>query len=316
MGIFRSSAPDSGPDERLEEGVGEGYSGRGYRRIVAGHDKELEESRSGHTSVVAGGRADALDEPVERARPVSLENIEVSSHQCRLHIQRGLGSSSARLNRVDMFRAAVQAHHGQTGLSIGIRWIRVEHGPIGGLCGVPVTRFDGFERGFESRIDRGLDRSGLVGITLNERSRHPLLSSDGEQLLKDLADLRLRVGTLEQGYRLALDHCEHRRDRLHLEGRRDLRIRIDINLGKNPSTTVFNREGLEDRRELLAWAAPLRPQVKHDGHGHRLVDDVGLEGGLRHIDDDAGRRGGPGNRRPLLILSGSGEGSEINGATG
>ena len=36
--------------------------------------------------------------------------------------------------------------------------------------------------------------------------------------------------------------------------------------------------GLEDRRELAAWAAPRGPEVDHHGQLTRALDDVLLEG--------------------------------------
>ena len=41
---------------------------------------------------------------------------------------------------------------------------------------------------------------------------------------------------------------------------------------------------LDDRAERAARSAPRRPQVDHDRHVHRSLEDVGLEGGIRRIE--------------------------------
>ena len=117
-----------------------------------------------------------------------------------------------------------------------------------------------------------------------------LVAQRVEQLGDPLAQLRLGLGAVEGRHRLAAGHDDDVRDRLHLEGLRDARVRVDVDLRENPRAAALGGELLEHRRELLAGPAPLGPEVDDDRHLHRALDDLGLERLLGDVQDD-GRRG-------------------------
>ena len=99
-----------------------------------------------------------------------------------------------------------------------------------------------------------------------------------------------------------------------MEGRSDLLLGIDVDLRQDEASAVLRRQGLEDRRERLAWTAPRCPQVQYDGHGLTLEDDVTLEGRCRDVEDDAGRSTVHSGHATLLGFTLTRERTEIDGA--
>src|SRR5690606_29700654 len=77
----------------------------------------------------------------------------------------------------------------------------------------------------------------------------------------------------------------HQRDALHPEHLGQPRVAVDVHLGQYPGAAAFDRELLQHRRELLAGAAPLRPEVDHHRRRERALEHLGLEGGLGDVDD-------------------------------
>jgi hypothetical protein len=67
------------------------------------------------------------------------------------------------------------------------------------------------------------------------------------------------------------------RDRLDAHLLRDLGVLVDVELD-HPDRAVRRANGLfEDRPELLARAAPRRPEIDDDRRVERAVDDLGHE---------------------------------------
>ena len=85
---------------------------------------------------------------------------------------------------------------------------------------------------------------------------------------------------------LPVAHGEDRRDRLHLEGGRDLGVLVDVDLGQFDGACGGGHHTLEDGAEGLARPAPGRPEVDDDRHGGRADEDVLLEGGVGDVGHD------------------------------
>src|SRR5258706_545075 len=129
---------------------------------------------------------------------------------------------------------------------------------------------------------------------LSAHSRgHSQLVGDLENLVDPLADLRLGQRAEEAVDKLTADNSDHHRDRLHLEGRAQLRIRVDVYLGQHPVACRLVGQPFEQGAELLTWLAPLGPQVDDHWHGLRPADDVGVDRLLSGLEDEAGLAPGP-----------------------
>jgi hypothetical protein len=88
-----------------------------------------------------------------------------------------------------------------------------------------------------------------------------------QNLADPLANLSLGQGTQEAVHQLAADNRDDHRNALHLECLAEARIGVHVDLGQDPLAARFSRQLLQHRAELLARAAPLRPQV--DDHRRR-----------------------------------------------
>ena len=106
----------------------------------------------------------------------------------------------------------------------------------------------------------------------------------GQQTGDELAHVRLGLGADEAVDHLAVLQGVHRRDALHLERRRRLAVGVDVDLGQDDLAARLVDHLLEDRSERLARAAPLRPEVDHDGYLLRPLHHLGGEGGVGDVD--------------------------------
>src|SRR5262245_24819700 len=90
-----------------------------------------------------------------------------------------------------------------------------------------------------------------------------------------LLDLRLGDRAYDLIDDLATLEEEQGRDRAHLEARRQAGVLVDVDLGDRHAARVLLRELVQGRRDRLARAAPLRPEVHYDRPlllGQRLVE--------------------------------------------
>ena len=119
----------------------------------------------------------------------------------------------------------------------------------------------------DQRFDFGL-RSPAFGLDLELR----------EQLVERILELAFGAVVGEVGDRLAAVNGINRRDRLDAKLRRDHLVLLDIDLGELDALgRIFVRNFVQDRRELLARAAPFRPEIEHDERAHRRLDHVAVE---------------------------------------
>jgi hypothetical protein len=77
----------------------------------------------------------------------------------------------------------------------------------------------------------------------------------------------------------------HGRDSADPEAVRQRRVGVDVDLGEGDPAVAGLRLALDHRSEGLAGAAPVRPEVDHDGQLRRALDDVRIEGGVRDVHD-------------------------------
>ena len=102
-------------------------------------------------------------------------------------------------------------------------------------------------------------------------------------------DLALRQRAHEAVGRLAVDEGDHRRDRLDAHLARDGRMVVDVHLDQLDLALGGLDDLFQDRGELLARAAPGRPEVDQHRLALRLLDHVlheALGGGL--LDETLG----------------------------
>ena len=97
--------------------------------------------------------------------------------------------------------------------------------------------------------------SGMTRVAWSSRIRieaagDAVLRGDPKYLCQDLANLRLGLRTLEKRNRLSLEHRNHGRDRLHLEGLSNLGVGIDIDYREHELTAELGSEFLEQWGEL------------------------------------------------------------------
>src|SRR5919199_2273137 len=92
-----------------------------------------------------------------------------------------------------------------------------------------------------------------------------------------------RLGADELAHDATVPERLHRRDPANPELVGEPRVRIHVHLHEREPPITRRRLALEHRRERVARAAPLGPEVDDDGQLARALDDVGLEGRLGHV---------------------------------
>ena len=126
---------------------------------------------------------------------------------------------------------------------------------------------------------------GLV-VAVAECGRE-LLVLDGvgdrrlRQLVDEGVDRRTRAGADELGDDLAVPERLDRRDPGDAVPARQLLVRVDVDLREGHVAPADRL--LEDRGELFARPAPLRPEVDEDGLAFRPLDHVRLECALGDV---------------------------------
>lgn len=103
------------------------------------------------------------------------------------------------------------------------------------------------------------------------------------EFVDELLHLFCRQRTYKTVDRLCVFEREDRRDRLHLERRRDLRILVDVNLRESDRSGGIGNHFFDDRPEGLAGATPRSPQVDHDGYLFRALYYLSLECRVCHV---------------------------------
>ena len=204
------------------------------------------------------GAPDQGDEPVEALGHLPGEQLEVGGHQCGRDVVR---SRSCRPGRRRGRCPAVRLS--SVTLASPCRGLGVV-GP--GRQDLAVRRLGRLEVVAGQRVvggeQLGVLRSGSLScLGPGAPGPHP---AERDHLVEEVAHLGLGERPGEAGDHLPLPHDQDRRDALHLRGRRQLRVRVDVDLGQHPGTGVRCGEALEDRRQLLARAAPLGPEVDDD----------------------------------------------------
>src|SRR5690606_29673513 len=79
-----------------------------------------------------------------------------------------------------------------------------------------------------------------------------------------------------------------RRQRLHAKLPRDARVLVHVDFDEPHLAGVAADNLLTDRRQLLAWATPGRPEIDDHRHGARCFEHVLGETRRRRILDDVG----------------------------
>ena len=131
---------------------------------------------------------------------------------------------------------------------------------------------------------RGVEVGGAGGVAFRQRlvgRLQQVLFLAADAVLGDALDegghLALRQRAEKAVDRLAVDEGEHRRDRLDAELPGDRGVLVDIHLDQLHLALGGPDHLFEHRGELLARAAPLRPEI----HQHRLA-----LGFLDHVLDE------------------------------
>ncbi len=99
----------------------------------------------------------------------------------------------------------------------------------------------------------------------------------------ELAQLAFRQGAHEAVDRPAVLEGVDRGDRLDAHLRRQLLVLVDVDLDQADAALLLAHDLFQRRAELLARAAPRRPEIDDHRRGERGVDDILHEGGGRGI---------------------------------
>src|SRR5579862_5773797 len=104
----------------------------------------------------------------------------------------------------------------------------------------------------------------------------------GDVTLENLDDLLFGHGADQLIRNLsALEH-QQRGNTANAEFSGDIHIFIDVQLYDFDFAGMFARDFFDGRRKHVARAAPIRPEIDHDGLGLASFDDVGLEAGVTY----------------------------------
>ena len=109
-----------------------------------------------------------------------------------------------------------------------------------------------------------------------------------DELLDELADLAFRHGAHEAVDRLAVLEGDDRRNRLDAELAGDRRMLVDVHLDQLDPAAGRGDDLFQRRLQLLAGAAPRRPEIDQHRLLARFLDDVGGEARGRGVLDDGG----------------------------
>jgi len=102
----------------------------------------------------------------------------------------------------------------------------------------------------------------------------------GNVALENLDDLFLGHGADELIGNLATLENQQCGNSTNAELGGDIHIFIDIELYDLDFAGMFARDLFDGRREHVAWAAPIGPEINHYGLGLAGFNDVGLEAGI------------------------------------
>ena len=176
---------------------------------------------------------------------------------------------------------------------------------VGGDAVVVVAGVDGVVRRLVQRRQRLLDRLASatsaapfsVGSPTGTTPATPFAAATRSSSVRTARTCASGCAPWNSGIGWPLSDREDRRDRLDLEGLRELRVRVDVDGGEQEPAAELGGEALEHGRQLLARLAPVGPEVDDDRHGRRAVDDLGHEGRVGDRDDRSpGRRTRPAAR--------------------
>jgi len=113
--------------------------------------------------------------------------------------------------------------------------------------------------------------------------RQQLVSSRGHERVEERLDLGLRHRPDELVDDRPVPECLHRRDSLHAKARRQPLVRVHVDLRQHDLALPSIRGGLQRRGQGAARSTPLGPEIDHDGHLARALDDLLLEALLGHV---------------------------------
>src|SRR4051812_28975366 len=157
-------------------------------------------------------------------------------------------------------------------------------------------------------------RLGAAGLELDRAAQRRFVAGGGEALR--LARDQRREEALDGRWALGADElADHapvaerldRRDPLDAEGLRQILVGVRVDLGEVELAVVLARLALEQRGELAAGAAPLRPEVDDDRHLARPVDHARLEVLFRDVEDGHAVE----DRPRVLSVEDSGQGPAV-----
>ena len=131
----------------------------------------------------------------------------------------------------------------------------------------------GFERGGERSVGGG---EQILGFAADAVLGQPLEKGN---------DLGLGQGAHETVDRLAVGESDHRRDRLNTHLRRNRGMLLDVHLDELDLALGRLDRFLEDRRQLLAGTAPVRPEIDQHRLALGFFNDVLDEGLRRRVFD-------------------------------
>jgi hypothetical protein len=104
----------------------------------------------------------------------------------------------------------------------------------------------------------------------------------GDVTLEDLDDLLFGHGADQLVRNLSALENQQRGNAANAEFGGDIHILIDIELYNLDLAGMFASDFFHRRRKHVAGAAPIRPEIDHDGLGLASFNDVGLEASVTY----------------------------------
>jgi len=127
------------------------------------------------------------------------------------------------------------------------------------------------------RYSRGAGANGAEGWRLEPASDPVFHSANPRPVTPGIDGALLVAGMNVLNFFTTVDQGQDGRDALDAEDLSQLGVLVHVHLREDEAPGPFPRLPFEERSELLARAAPGRPEIHQDGHGLRALDDLLLE---------------------------------------
>ena len=254
---------------------------------VADEAEQFHETLPHRGALVCGQHREQVQQAPERVVHVPAGEVEVRDAERGIHVGRVVRRGAARILERHVLHALQQPHLAETGAGILVARVLRERLLVRADRARVVARLDRVVGlGVQGRQRRLLGGGDGLAVADRKRPGHAVLRGQLQQLGEDLAHLLFRHGTGEQRHRLTGHERDDHRDRLRAEAGGQLRVGVDVDLGEQHAAGELQHDLLQHGAQLLAGAAPFRPEVDDHRDGPRQFEHV-AERLIGDVDDEA-----------------------------